>query len=81
MSTIGQRTRNPSLAPAIIQLAQTLNLVPVAEGVETNDQLVELRALGCDLVQGFLLHRPQSAEALSALLAGEAGACEPPLAS
>ena len=69
VATIGQRTRNPSLAPAIIQLAQTLDLVPVAEGVETHDQLVELRALGCDLVQGFLLHRPQSAEALSALLA------------
>ena len=58
VATIGQRNRNPSLAPAIIQLAQTLDLVPVAEGVETHDQLVELRALGCDLVQGFLLHRP-----------------------
>ena len=81
VATIGQRTRNPSLAPAIIQLAQTLNLVPVAEGVETHDQLVELRALGCDLVQGFLLHRPQSAEALSALLVGQAEAFAPPLAS
>ena len=43
VATIGQRTRRPSLAPAIIQLAQTLDLVPVAEGVETHDQLVELR--------------------------------------
>jgi diguanylate cyclase (GGDEF)-like protein/PAS domain S-box-containing protein len=74
VATIGQRNRIPSLAPAIIQLARTLGLVPVAEGVETHDQLVELRALGCDLIQGFLLHRPQSADALSALLAGEAGA-------
>jgi diguanylate cyclase (GGDEF)-like protein/PAS domain S-box-containing protein len=81
VATIGQRTRNPSLAPAIIQLARTLDLVPVAEGVETHDQLVELRTLGCDLVQGFLLHRPQSAEALTAVLAGEAAAYAPPLAS
>ena len=81
VATIGQRTRGPSLAPAIIQLAQTLDLVPVAEGVETHDQLVELRNLGCDLVQGFLLHRPQSAEALTELLAGESEACARPLAS
>jgi diguanylate cyclase (GGDEF)-like protein/PAS domain S-box-containing protein len=81
VATIGQRTRGPSLAPAIIQLAQTLDLVPVAEGVETHDQLVELRKLGCDLVQGFLLHRPQSAEALTALLAGESLVDARPLAS
>jgi EAL domain-containing protein (putative c-di-GMP-specific phosphodiesterase class I) len=81
VATIGQRTRGPSLAPAIIQLAQTLDLVPVAEGVETHDQLVELRKLGCDLVQGFLLHRPQSADALTALLTGESLLHAQPLAS
>jgi diguanylate cyclase (GGDEF)-like protein/PAS domain S-box-containing protein len=72
VASLGQRTRRPSLAPAIIQLAQTLDLVPVAEGVETRDQLIELRNLGCDLVQGFLLHRPQRADAMTALLTDEA---------
>jgi diguanylate cyclase (GGDEF)-like protein len=81
VATVGKRTRQPSLAPAIIQLARTLDLVPVAEGVETHDQLVELRNLGCDLVQGFLLHRPQSAEALTELLAGAIAPVARPLAS
>ena len=40
----------------------------MAEGVETREQLVRLRALGCDLVQGFLLHRPQSPADLTLLL-------------
>jgi diguanylate cyclase (GGDEF)-like protein/PAS domain S-box-containing protein len=81
VASIGQRTRNPSLAPAIIQLARTLDLVPVAEGVETFEQLVELRALGCDLVQGFLLHRPQGAAALTSVLEDAAATLAPPLAS
>ena len=66
VATIGQRTRNPSLAPAIIQLAQTLDLVPVAEGVETHDQLVELRALGLRPGAGLPPAPAESAEALSA---------------
>ncbi len=57
-----------SLAPAIIQLAQSLGLATVAEGVETQGQLLRLRALGCDMVQGFLLHRPQTLDALISLL-------------
>lgn len=47
-----------SLTPAILQLAQTLGLATVAEGIETPDQLRRLRRLGCDLLQGFLLSRP-----------------------
>jgi diguanylate cyclase (GGDEF)-like protein/PAS domain S-box-containing protein len=82
VAAIGRRTDRPSLAPAIIQLARTLGLVPVAEGVETHGQLMELRNLGCDLVQGFLLHRPQSADALSRVLGAQGDpSIAPPLAS
>lgn len=56
------------LAPAIVHLAHSLHLVTVAEGVETREQLVKLRLLGCDLLQGFLFHRPMPAEELGALL-------------
>ena len=42
-----------SIVTAIISLAHSLRLKVVAEGVETKEQLQELRALGCDQYQGF----------------------------
>ncbi|WP_300974636.1 EAL domain-containing protein [Sphingomonas sp. LHG3406-1] len=43
---------------SVIELAHGLGLQVTAEGVETVDQLTALRALGCDLVQGYLLAHP-----------------------
>jgi Amt family ammonium transporter len=43
---------------AVVRLAHDLGLEVVAEGVETTDELDAVRALGCDIVQGFLLGRP-----------------------
>ena len=60
------------MAPAIIQLAQSLGLRTVAEGVEHPRQLQRLRALRCDLVQGFLLHRPMTVDSLNELIADQA---------
>ena len=51
-----------ALADAIIGLADALDLVSVAEGVERPDQLERLQAMGCALLQGFLLGRPAPAE-------------------
>ena len=48
-----------SLAPAIVRMAQSLDLIAVAEGVETETQLSTLRDLGCQLAQGYHLSRPQ----------------------
>lgn len=42
-----------SIVTAIISLAHSLRLKVVAEGVETEQQLEKLRALGCDQFQGF----------------------------
>ncbi len=47
-----------SLVDAITQLARTLQIQVVAEGIETPEQLRLLRALGCDYGQGYLLSRP-----------------------
>lgn len=43
---------------AIVELAHSLKMQVIAEGVETADQLAVLRNLGCDLVQGYLISRP-----------------------
>lgn len=51
-----------SLVTAIIQMARSLNLRTVAEGVETKAQWELLKHLGCDLIQGYYLSRPMSAE-------------------
>jgi EAL domain-containing protein (putative c-di-GMP-specific phosphodiesterase class I) len=57
-----------TLVRGIIALAHNLGLQVVAEGVETAPQLALLNTLGCDLIQGFFLHRPMSAEKLDDLL-------------
>jgi EAL domain-containing protein (putative c-di-GMP-specific phosphodiesterase class I) len=50
-----------ALVRTIIQLAESLSLRTVAEGVETAAQYDALRALGCDRVQGFYVSRPAPA--------------------
>jgi len=53
---------------AVIQLAHSLKLTVVAEGVETEGQRDMLELLGCDCLQGFLLGRPLPADGFEALL-------------
>lgn len=50
---------------AIIDLAHTLGMTTVAEGVETDLQAETLFALNCDMIQGFLFHHPLPAEDVS----------------
>jgi EAL domain-containing protein (putative c-di-GMP-specific phosphodiesterase class I) len=47
-----------AIVAALIGLAHSLGMQAVAEGVETQEQLIRLRDLGCDLAQGFLLGSP-----------------------
>jgi diguanylate cyclase (GGDEF)-like protein len=49
------------LVQAIVALAHNLNLAVVAEGVETERQRQALAEIDCDYLQGYLLHKPQSA--------------------
>ncbi|CUA85201.1 putative bifunctional diguanylate cyclase/phosphodiesterase [Pseudidiomarina woesei] len=51
-----------SIVKAIIQLAESLQLTTVAEGVETHEQAAYLKQLGCHTFQGFLFSRPTPAE-------------------
>lgn len=43
----------------ITGMAKSLNMKAVAEGIETQEQLESLQALGCDYVQGYLFGKPQ----------------------
>jgi EAL domain-containing protein (putative c-di-GMP-specific phosphodiesterase class I) len=57
-----------AIAKAIINLAQTLNMKVVAEGVETIEQWQFLLSEGCDQVQGYLLAKPMPAHEFAVLL-------------
>ena len=46
----------------IIDIADYLRVPVIAEGVETEEQLLALKAMGCDLVQGYYFSRPVPAE-------------------
>ena len=53
----------------IIELAHTLRMKVIAEGVETEEQAELLREMGCDMAQGFYFARPLPAEAAPEFLA------------
>ena len=57
------------LAKGVIDLAHTLGLRVIAEGVETGRQLELLREMGCDLAQGFFFSKPLTGQAAEELLA------------
>ena len=56
-----------TIVSAIVALAKTLNLKVVAEGVETEEQQTFLTNLGCNTLQGYLLGKPVTAQAINAL--------------
>jgi diguanylate cyclase (GGDEF)-like protein len=49
---------------AVLALGHSVGMEVVAEGVETEPQLAMLKGLGCDRVQGYLLGKPQTADAI-----------------
>lgn len=60
---------DPALVRGVVALGHALGLSVVAEGIETAEQLTRLRAMGCDLGQGFLFSRALDADSFGALLA------------
>ena len=65
---VGRAGNDGAVARAILALGTALKLRTVAEGVERADQLDGLRALGCDLAQGYLFAEPLDAAAAGAML-------------
>jgi EAL domain-containing protein (putative c-di-GMP-specific phosphodiesterase class I) len=65
--------RKSTLAQAIVSMAQIMELVAVAEGVETSTQAEMLGRMGCDMAQGYHLARPLAAEELPAYVRAREG--------
>ena len=63
-------TTSLELVRAIIAMADALGLEVIAEGIETTEQLAQLRAIGCSVGQGFLFDRAVSGDRAAELLGG-----------
>ncbi len=68
VANIDEDPRDVAIVRALVQLAKTLGLEVVVEGVESTDAATTLRALGCDTLQGFALARPMPASRATELL-------------
>jgi diguanylate cyclase (GGDEF)-like protein len=65
---INTNPTNAALTNAIIQMAHSLNLKVIAEGVETREELAILYENECDNIQGYLFSRPVNAEDFKRML-------------
>jgi len=70
---LGRSREDTAIVTATLAFASALDLSVTAEGVETQDQLERLKALGCQQAQGFLFSRPVPADGVAALLDGSPG--------
>ncbi|HYO63890.1 MAG TPA: EAL domain-containing protein [Pyrinomonadaceae bacterium] len=68
VSHMTENTENAEIVRTIITLARSLEMDVVAEGVETAEQLQQLKDLDCDYAQGFLFSKPLPREAASSFL-------------
>ncbi len=65
---IGKSRRGIELIRAIVSMARELGMEAIAEGIETNEQLDQLKELSCPLGQGFLLSKPLDKQAAERVL-------------
>jgi EAL domain-containing protein (putative c-di-GMP-specific phosphodiesterase class I) len=65
---IGADRRGTAIVQHVVGLAKALNVITLAEAVETVDQVDMLRALDCDLAQGFHFGSPQPAAVITRML-------------
>jgi len=71
VSGLASASRNVEIVRAVIEVARTLGMRVIAEGIESSPQLEVLRSLGCEFGQGFLFSKALSAS--DAVLKLEAG--------
>jgi EAL domain-containing protein (putative c-di-GMP-specific phosphodiesterase class I) len=71
---LAQDTEDQAIVQAVLDLANSLGMQTVAEGIEVSEQASVLRALDCTIGQGYHFARPQDPAAITRLVrAGELG--------
>ena len=65
---IGRDVEDSAIVRAVITVAKSLGLSVTAEGIETADQLDQLRTLGCDHGQGYFFAKPMTSDRVPAFL-------------
>jgi diguanylate cyclase (GGDEF)-like protein len=68
VARLGGTTREAQVATTIRELARHIGVPVIAEGVETAEQLAQVRALGCEFAQGYLFSHPLPPAEITALL-------------
>ncbi len=68
IARIGEDGSNVEIIETVVNLARSLSMKVVAEGVETQIQLDQLARLGCDYAQGYYFSRPLAAEKAAELI-------------
>lgn len=70
VQNVGRNHADDAIVRSTIELAHSLGITVVAEGVESDDVLERLRALGCDFAQGFCLAPPAPPDDVTEWLLG-----------
>lgn len=68
VSSMADNNENTEIVRTIVMLARNLGMKVVAEGVETKEQLAQLRALDCDYGQGYFFSKPTNVDDTGKLL-------------
>jgi diguanylate cyclase (GGDEF)-like protein len=76
IDTIETSVEGSAIVRTVVELARTLRMQTVAEGIETVQQWVSLRELSCDLGQGYYFARPLAPDAIPAFFVAAAAAAE-----
>jgi diguanylate cyclase len=68
VGSIAHNESHQAIVEAVIQLAHSLKATVIAEGLETSEQIQQLRALGCDKGQGYFFASPQPQQQILRML-------------
>ena len=60
--------RDSRITATIVELAHTIGLKVIAEGVENKEQFDQLGSFGCDIIQGYYIGKPMPEEAIVGML-------------
>lgn len=76
VNQIGHVDEKVEIVKTVVTLATNLGMAVVAEGVETNEQLAQLKQLKCEYAQGYLFSKPLAPESVPAFVQENQSICQ-----